>query len=162
MRVVDAGRRLIFKPTLIKAIGGSALCSFSFAPAGPGEPEQGKLLCSSCYFVGLNVYVLLFSGTLEMDSRTIIYRTPLAHYQIRWDEVRRIELDRVGSTMVFWGENKRLAALGSHYWQGADRVNMMLLVAAQMDKLGINMQQSEKAMFRLSKNTKVRASKQSD
>ena len=107
-------------------------------------------------FVPLGAYILLFSGTLEMNSETIIYRTPLARYQIRWDEVTRIELDRVGSNIVFWGENKRLVALGPYFWQGADRTDMLLLIAAQIDKLGINVQQSEKAGFRLSKNTKMR------
>lgn len=107
-------------------------------------------------FGGLGAYILLFSGTLEMDSETVSYQTPLARYQIRWDEVTRIELDGMGATIVFWGQNKRLAALGPFYWQGTDRTDMFLLVRAQMDKLGINMQHSEKAMFRLSKNTKVR------
>ena len=108
-------------------------------------------------FVSLGVYMLLFSGTLEMNSEIIIFRTPLMRYQMRWDEVTRLELDRVGSSIVFWGENKRLVGMGPYYWQGADKKDMLLLVAAQIDKLGITQEQSERAMFRRSKNTRVRS-----
>jgi len=130
---------------------GSAFSSFGAWRAGAQKPALIFLL-----FVGLGVFLLLFSGTLEMNSEIITFQTPLKRYQIRWDEVIRIELDRVGSNIVFWGDNKRLVALGPYYWQGPDRTDMMLLVATQMDKLGISLQQSEKAMFRRSKNTKVR------
>src|SRR6185369_7869790 len=108
----------------------------------------GKVVWLFALFVGLGVYLLLESGTFEMNGETITYRTPLARHQIRWDEVTRIELDKMGSTIVFWGENKRLVALGPYYWEGRDRKDMMLLVAAQIDKLGLSLQQSERAMFR--------------
>jgi hypothetical protein len=108
------------------------------------------------FFAGLGAYLLVAPGRLEMNSEIIRSRTFWARYQIRWDEITRLELDRIGSSIVFWGENKRLVAIGPYYWQGPDRRSMMLLVAEQIDKLGLTVQQSERAMFRRSKNTKVR------
>lgn len=156
MTVFDAGKHLIVKPTFVRVVGWGCSVFFLFCATMAWRAGQGKAALLFIPFVGLGAYILLFAGVVEMDRETIIYRTPLARYQIRWDEVTRIELDKHGSNVVFWGDNKRLAALGPYFWQGADRTDMLRLVAAQIDKLGISTTQSEKAMFRLSKNTKVR------
>ncbi len=157
MTVVDSGRLLIVKPTLIRVIGWVGIIFFLFCTIGAWRAGAQKPALIFLGFVGLSVFLLLFCGTLEMNSEIIIFHKPLKRFQMRWDEVTRIELDRMGSTMVFWGENKRLVGMGPYYWQGADRKDMLLLVATQIDKLGITVQQSEKAMFRRSKNTRVRA-----
>ena len=156
MNVVDSGKLLIIKPTALRVIAWIGIGFFLFCTIGSWRAGAGKVVWVFVFFVGLGVFLLLLSGTLEMNSETIIYRTPLARHQIRWEEVTRVELDKIGSTMVFWGENKRLVALGPYYWQGPDRTDVFLLVAAQIDKLGLNVEQSERAMFRRSKNTKVR------
>ena len=156
MTVVDDGKLLIVKPTLVRVIGWISIIFFLFCAIGASRAGAQKPALLFLIFVGLGVFLVLFSGTLEMNSEIIISRTLLKGHQIRWDEVTRIESDRMGSNIVFWGENKRLVGLGPYYWQGADRNEMFLLVAKQMDKLGITMQQSEKAMFRRSKNTRVR------
>ena len=155
MTVENGDRLLIFRPTILRIISWTCILFFLVGAVGSARAGALKVSLVFVFFIGLGVYLLLFSGTLEMNSETIFYRTPLGRYRIRWDEVRRLELDRVGSVMVFWGENKRLVALGPYYWQGADRKDMMFLVAAQIDKFGIILGQSERAGFRLSKNTKV-------
>ena len=157
MTVVDGGKLLIAKPTFIRVVGWISILFFLFGTIGAWRAGAYKPALIFLVFVGLGGFLLLFSGTLEMNSELIIFQSYLKRFQIRWDEVTRIELDRMGSNMVFWGENKRLVGMGPYYWQGADRKDMLLLVATQIDKLGITVQQSEKAMFRRSKNTRVRA-----
>ena len=76
--------------------------------AGQGNASLVLLL-----FVALGAYLLLFSGSLEINAETIVYRTTLARFEIRWDEVIRIELDKQGSNIVFWGNNKRLVGVGT-------------------------------------------------
>ena len=156
MTAVDGGKRLITKPTLLRGIGWVCSAFFVFGAFGSLQAGAWKPALIFILMIGLGAYMVLVAGTLEMDSETIFYRMPLANYRIRWDEVTLIELDKVGSNIVFWGENKRLVALGPYFWQGADRTDMLLLVAAQIDKHGIKTQQSERSAFRLSKNTKVR------
>lgn len=157
MKVVAPDKLLIVKPTLIRVIGWICILFFVFCTIGAWRAGAQKPAVIFLVFVGLGVFLVLFSGTLEMNSEIIIFHTYLKRYQIRWDEVTHLELDRVGSNIVFWGENKRLVGMGPYYWQGADRKDMLLLVATQIDKLGLVVQQSEKAMFRRSKNTRVRA-----
>ena len=157
MTVVAPDKFLIVKPTLIRVIGWICILLFLFGTIGAWRAGAQKPALIFLVFVGLGVFLVLFSGTLEMTSEIIIFHTYLKRYQMRWDEVTHLELDRVGSNIVFWGENKRLVGMGPYYWQGADRKDMLLLVATQIDKLGLTVQQSEKAMFRRSKNTRVRA-----
>jgi hypothetical protein len=136
--VVAPDKLLIVKPTLIRVIGWICILFFLFGTIGAWRAGAHKPALIFLVFVGLGVFLVLFSGTLEMTSEIIIFHTYL----------KRI---------VFWGENKRLVGMGPYYWQGADRKDMLLLVATQIDKLGLTVQQSEKAMFRRSKNTRVRA-----
>lgn len=157
MTVVEGGKLLVFKPTIIRGIGCVCIIFALICAIGAGRAGAWRAVWVFVFFAGLGAYLLLAPGRLEMNSEIIRSRTPFACCQIRWDEITRLELDRVGSTIVFWGENKRLVAVGPYYWQGPDRRNMMLLIAEQIDKLGLTLQQSERAMFRRSKNTKVRS-----
>jgi hypothetical protein len=156
MTVVDDGKLLVFKPTIIRGIGCVCIIFALICAIGAGRAGAWRAVWVFVFFAGLGAYLLLAPGRLEMNSEIIRSRTFWARYQIRWDEITRLELDRIGSSIVFWGENKRLVAVGPYYWQGPDRRNMMLLIAEQIDKLGLTVQQSERAMFRRSKNTKVR------
>ena len=106
-------------------------------------------------FVALGIYIVLNSGSTQMDSQYIRYYLPSGRHQIRWDEVRYIEIDKQGGNMVFVGENKRLAMNGPVSWSGKDKLEMLKLIRIQIEKYGIQVRQTEKAMLRLSRNTKV-------
>ena len=146
---------LIVKPTFVRVVGWVNIVFFLFCAIMAWRAGQGNASLVLLLFVALGAYLVLFSGNLEMNAETIVYRTALARFEIRWDEVISIELDKQGSNIVFWGSNKRLVALGPMFWTG-EKMKMLLLMSAQVEKLGIKTQQSEMAMFRLSKNTKVR------
>ena len=90
-----------------------------------------------------------------MNSQAITYSTPWARYHIRWDEVERIEIDAQGGAIVFVGKDKRLAAVGPGYWSGKDKPEMLMLIQSKTEEHKIEVQQTQKAVFRLSKNTKV-------
>lgn len=106
-------------------------------------------------FVALGVYIILNSGSTQMDSQSIKYYLPLGKYQIKWDEVQYIEIDKQGGNMVAVGKNKRLAMNGPTSWSGKDKMEMRKLIGAQIEKYGIQVRQTEKAMFRSSRNTRV-------
>jgi hypothetical protein len=129
---------------------------FSFCAVMAWRAGEGEVSPLFILFVALGgAFLLFFSGTVEMDAETIICRTPLAQYQIKWDEVSHIEIDTQGSNLVFCGEDKILVALGPLFWSGKDKMEMLSLVNAQVEKHGIGIPQTEKPVFRLSKNTKV-------
>jgi hypothetical protein len=156
MENADGLRPLIVNSTSVKVVAWICITFFLFCAVMSWRAGQGRLSPFFLIFVALGIYLLLFSGSVEMDRQTVTYRTPLAQYHIGWDEVSHIEIDRQGGNIVFCGANKRLAALGPMFWTGKDKMEMLMLVASQLDERGIKTHQTEKAMFRRSKNTKLR------
>ena len=148
-------RPLTVKPTQAIVVGWVCVaffvgCAFFSWRAGQGEVAPLFLL-----FVGLGGYLILTAGTIKMDSDTITYITILARYQMRWSEVERIETDMSGSSVVFFGNNKQLAMYGLGYWSGVDREQMLRVMTAQTELRQIKTEQTQKAMYRRSKNTKL-------
>jgi len=107
-------------------------------------------------FVAMGIYLLLTSGSLEVNGEVISYRSPIAQYQISLSEVMYIEIDSRGSSIVFCGENERLAALGPMYWSGSDKKRILYWLDREVDRRGIEIRPTEKSMYRFSKNTRVR------
>ena len=153
--VADLTRVLIIKHTPSKVVGwiGGAFFIFCGVMSWRAGARGASLLFFG--FVALSGYLILSSGSMHINSDSIKYYLPLRSYKIRWNEVQYIEIDRQGSNIVFCGENKRLAMLGPAFWCGKDRIDTFRLVAAQIDKYDIEVRQTEKAMFRLSRNTRV-------
>lgn len=151
-------RPLIVKLTFVKVLAWIGIILFFFFAVLAWRAGEGEVSLLFMLFIALGgAYLLYFSGTIEMDAQTITCRTPLAQYQIKWNEVSHIEIDTQGSSVVFCGENKILIALGPMFWSGKDKMEMLRLVGAQVEKRGIETPQTGKQVFRVSKNTKVRA-----
>ena len=108
-------------------------------------------------FAVLTVHELVRSGSIEMDNEGISYRTRWAQYRINWSEVTHLEMDPQGFRIVFYGDNKRLAAFGPLYWSRDNKKELLNWLGAQVDTRCITIRPTEIAMYRLSKNTKVRA-----
>lgn len=149
-------RTLVIKHTPLKVVGwaGVAFAFFCTVGAWNGGARPTSLLFLG--FGALSSYLILGSGSMHVDSDFIRYYLPLRSYQMKWSEVQYIEIDRQGGNMVFVGENKKLAVNGPAVWFGRDRFDAGQLIAAQIDRYGIELRPTEKAMFRLSRNTKVR------
>src|SRR5215203_2790915 len=104
-------RTLVVKPTSIKVLGWICIVFFLFCAimcwrAGPGPASPAThsfVVLLFLMFVALGIYLLLSSGSVEMDEQAIIYRSSLAQYQINWSEVRYIEIDSQGHNIVFCG-----------------------------------------------------------
>lgn len=155
MVATDATRVLIVRHTGYKLVG--YLCgAFSvFCTVGAWRAGASSAALIFLIFVALAIFILLNAGSMQMDSEGIRYYLPLRSYQIRWDEVRYIEIDRQGGNMVFIGDNKTLATNGPVSWAGKDKMEVHRLISAQIKTYGIEVRQTEKAMFRLSKNTRM-------
>lgn len=153
----DGSRPLIVKLTLVKVLAWIGIIFFFFCAVMAWRAGEGEVSLLFMLFAVLSgAYLLLFSGTVEVDAQTVTCRTPLAQYQIKWDEVSHIETDKQGGSLVLCGENKILAVLGPMFWSGKDKMEMLMFIGAQLEKRGIETQQPEKVVLRLSKNTKVR------
>lgn len=118
-------------------------------------------------FLGVGVACVVLSGSVVMNSRSISYKTPWAHYSMGWDEVERIEVEpdepepyyqAIGTKMalVFAGRDKRLSMLGPNWWHGGDKAEMLGLLESKLEERGIELRRAKSAMWTLPKNAKVR------
>jgi hypothetical protein len=120
----------------------------------------GKVSLLFLIFVALGAYLILASGSMQMNKDRITYITPIGVYRIEWDEVTEVEIDLNGGNLVFIGHNKRLSTLGPAFWSGKDKERMLRLFSAQVETHAIEVKQTQKAMWRLNKNTKVKSRSQ--
>jgi hypothetical protein len=146
------------KSTSAKAIGWVCIVFFLFCAVASYSAGQGSVSPFFLLFVALGVFLILITGELSMSSEEIIYTTPLAKYQMKWDEVKKVEIDLQGGGLVFYANdrNKRMAVLGPGYWSGPDKQNLAKLLSDEMEKRQIPMEQTPRAAYTMSKNTKVK------
>ncbi len=156
MRETEEHKFLLVKPTVIKFVGWIDIIFslFSLVMSWRAGATGGSVLF--LFFAALGVYLVLFSGSLQMSSQIISYKTPLFHYQISWNEVEQIEFDAQGGNLVFIGKNKQLATMGWQFWSGKDKLEMLKLMDEQRRNRSIEVKVTAKAMIKLCKNTKVR------
>ncbi len=93
-----------------------------------------------------------------MNSEEIIYITPLAKYQMKWDEVEDVEMDLQRGNLIFYSDNrnKRLAVLGPRNWSGEEREDMTRLLFNETKRRQIKLKSTIKATLTMSKNSKLR------
>lgn len=157
MSSADTTRALTIKHTYSKVVGWAGLAFCLFLTVSAWRAADLFLFLVSLGFLAMSCYVILTTGSMEVDSDSVRYYLPLRSYQIKWTDVKYIEVDRNGASMVFVGENKKLSVNGPKLWTGNDKLDMAELIGTQIDSHGIEIRPTEKAMFRLSRNTKVGA-----
>lgn len=149
-------RPLRVKLTFMKALGWSVVVLLLGLAVGAYLSGERGVSFGFLAFSLLGVYLILASGAIEMDADVITASTPLSRYQIRWDEVRSVETDIQRQGIVFVGNDKRMAMPGPMYWSGADKPAMIKLYLAQIEQRNLEVKETQKALWRLSKNVKVR------
>lgn len=150
-------RVLVIKHTPCKVLGWIVVAFCVFAIVGSWNAGAYNASLLFLVFAGLGVYLILGSGSMHLDSDYITYHLPLRSYQIKWNEVRHIEIDAGGGNMVFAGDDKRLAVIGPAFWSGKDKIYLHKYMNEQLDKYNLEVRVTAKAMFRLSKNTRLSA-----
>ncbi|HKE57380.1 MAG TPA: hypothetical protein VKB46_11780 [Pyrinomonadaceae bacterium] len=146
---------LVGKPTYAQVVGWVCIAFSLFCAVMSWRAGQGNVSPYFLLFGLLGVYLVASVGTVEITPDYITYKTPLATYAIRWDEVERIEIDAQGGALVFAGANKRVVTIGPSYWSGKDKPELMALIYATVDKRKILVIPTQSALIKLSKNTKV-------
>jgi hypothetical protein len=103
------------------------------------------------------LYIIPFFvyGTTEMDDKAIISRSLIGCYRIKWNEVKRIEMDNTESGIVFKGDAKQLVIPGQYFWSGTDKKQMSALFDQQVKARGLEVRESYLAAYAFSKNTRV-------
>ena len=159
LRPVNDDGMFVAKPTSSRIIAWLCITFFTFCSVMSWRAGQGEVAPWFLIFVGLGFLTLAVTGSVEMNRELISYKSLWANYMMRWDEIERIEVDAQGQALVFIGGEKRLSVLGPGYWSGKDKAGMLALLASQLKEREIPVQQTQSALFKLSKNTKVRSSR---
>ena len=146
---------LVGKPTYARVVGWVCIVFSLFCAAMSWRAGQGNVSPYFLLFVLLGIYLVVSVGIVEITPDYVAYKTPWATYAISWDEVERIEIDAEGGALVFAGANKRVVTIGPAYWSGKDKLELMALIYATVEKRKILVVPTQAALLKLSKNTKV-------
>lgn len=146
---------LIVKHSVHRVLGWAGLAFFIYISWVTWRAGDRRSFLVALGFAALACYFLLNVGSTHVDSDSIRYYLPLRSYRIKWSEVRYIETDVEGASLVFVGDNKRLSMNGPRLWAGKDKMAMRKLMDVQVKRYGIEIRHTQKAVFRRSRNTRV-------
>ena len=153
----DESKIFTVKHTTYKVIGWMNLLLFTLCTAVSWKVGTGYIPLVFLFFVLLGLYVIWATGHMEADSISIRFYSHFGKYEINWDEVEYIEMDKQAGNIVFFGKNKVLQTIGPTGWTGKkEKLEMINFLFGQIENRKIEVRQTEKAMYRLSKNTKVK------
>lgn len=154
----DENRIFTVKHTTYKIIGWVNLLLFTFATIMSWRANTGYIPLIFLFFALLGLYIVLASGHMEVDSKSIRFYSHFGKYKINWDEIKYIEIDKQLGNIVFFGDEKVLQTIGLQGWTGKkEKLEMADFLFEQIENRKIEIRQTEKAMFRLSKNTKIKS-----
>jgi hypothetical protein len=118
---------------------------------------EGAVSLLFLFFVALCAYLILASGSTEMNKDFIAYVTPIGVYRIAWDEITEVDIDPLGGSLVFRGRDKVLSTLGPSCWSGKDKEQMLRFFSAQIGNRDIVVKETLKVIWPPNKNTKKRS-----
>lgn len=101
------------------------------------------------------VYMVLGSGSFDIDSDGLTHKSSFGTWHIRWDEISSVEIGEVEGTLVFKGNNKRFILSSPGGWDASVKDEAFAFVIKQLETRGILVQTSRTAAYKLMKNTRV-------
>lgn len=135
---------------LLQACGwpGLMLCLY-FALS---EIRAANYLAAAIYLIlsGGTAAVLLNWGITEFSTRGVLRRGLLRNWEIRWDEMRSIELDPNGLVIAFTGENCQVVIPGPVLWNRSGKKAAQAVLLAQAERRRIPIRRSVTAVFKSS------------
>ncbi|MDD3814766.1 MAG: hypothetical protein PHZ02_08975 [Desulfocapsaceae bacterium] len=113
---------------------------------------------AGCAFSSLfGAYMVLGSGSFDIDSEGLTHQSYFGKWQIRWDEISRVEIGEVEGTMVLHGSNKRFILSSPGGWDASVKDEAFAFVIKQLEARNIPPQPSGTAAYKIMKNTRVLA-----
>jgi hypothetical protein len=109
-----------------------------------------------CAFSALfGAYMVLGSGSFDIDSDGLIHKSSFGTWQIRWDEISSVEIGEVEGTMVLHGSHKRFILSSPGGWDASVKDDALAFVIKQLEARNIPPQPSGTAAYKIMKNTRV-------
>lgn len=95
-------------------------------------------------------------GLTEIDPQGIRRKTLFGTWQIGWEELQWLEMDLLGTTLIFGGENCQMVITGPVLWAGRDRADVLAMIQAQVEYRQLPVKKSFWAFFKFSLRTRVK------
>jgi len=111
---------------------------------------------AACIFSALfGVYMVLGSGSFDIDSDGLIHKSSFGTWKIRWDEISSVEVGEVEGTMVLHGNNKRFILSSPGGWDASVKDDAFAFVVKELEARNLSPQPSGTAAYKIMKNTRV-------
>lgn len=118
--------------------------------------SQFNWLGAGCALAALfGGYMVLGSGSFDIDGDGLTHRSSFGVWHIRWDEVSSVEIGEVEGTMVFKGDKKRFILSSPGGWDASVKDEALAFVFKQLETRGISVVTSRVAAYKIMKNTRV-------
>ncbi len=105
-------------------------------------------------FILMCLYMLISSGTVELDKDGIGNRNLTGHYRMFWQEVQHMEYGP--GALVLKGEGKRLVLPSITYWSGSDKRAALEFFDRKITELALTISPCDLADYKVHKNVKVK------
>jgi len=116
--------------------------------------HRHMLAPGSFVFSALGFFMLYYFGNIDMDTEVIRQSTLSGSYEIKWDDIKQIELRPSNATVVLRGEHKILTLAGWYFWNSAESAQIMQFIQSQAETRGIDIIEGKRS-FRFPRNTKI-------
>ena len=117
---------------------------------------QQYLLAGGCVVsAAFGAYMVLGSGSFDIDNEGLFHRSSFGAWQIRWDEIDTVEVGAGEGTMVLHGSNKRFILSSPGGWDESVKDEAFAFVTRQLESRKIPFKESGVAAYKIMKNTRV-------
>lgn len=100
-------------------------------------------------------YMALGAGSFDIDSTGLTHTSSFGAWQIRWDEITRVEIAEVEGTLVLHGPDKRFVLSSPSWWPDSVKQEAFAFVIGQLETRNIPPIPSRTAGYKFMKNTRV-------
>ncbi|MFO0691604.1 MAG: hypothetical protein U0900_23100 [Myxococcota bacterium] len=136
-------------------IGGVCAVFFLGCSVGAFLARQYPPIAIFGFFLLMGLYMLLFSGSYELDDVAIHHKSLLGHFRMQWSEVKRVEIGTQGS-LVLHGDGKRFSLPPASYWSGKQKPEAFELLKRKLESSAAPTHQSSVGDYKIHKNVRVR------
>lgn len=117
--------------------------------------SQLYLLSAGCVIsAAFGAYMVLGSGSFDLDHEGIIHTSSFGTWKIRWDEISQVEVGAGEGTMVLHGNNKRFILSSPGGWDESIKDEAFAFISKQLETREIPHRSSGVAVYKIMKNTR--------
>lgn len=106
------------------------------------------------------VYMVLGAGSFDINRDGLIHTSSFGTWQIRWEEITKVEVGEVEGTIVLHGSNKRFILSSPGGWDESIKDQALAFIFQQIATHEIPTYQSKNAAYKIMKNTRVKPGQQ--